>query len=136
MYFCTIFLWCNEKSFKQKTSNIVNQKKIKSSWKEYVKCTYFKFWPMLKKGCLFKKLENNCRLLLFFKFIQIQKRYPTCLKDYLKTTCHIKPKIFLWTRLLKSLPLAKYLISVTASLRKPWGKKLYQQRNCSYLSTP
>ena len=34
----------------------------------------------------------------------------------LKTTCHIKLKFFLWTKLLKNLLLAKYPISVAASL--------------------
>ena len=35
-----------------------------------------------------------------------------------KTTCHIKPKFFLWTKLLENLLLAKYLISVTAPLNQ------------------
>ena len=34
----------------------------------------------------------------------------------LKTTCHIKLKFFLWTKLLENLLLAKYLISVAAPL--------------------
>ena len=34
----------------------------------------------------------------------------------LKTTCHIKLKFFWWTKLPENLLLAKYLISVTASL--------------------
>ena len=34
----------------------------------------------------------------------------------LKTTCHIKPTLFLWTELLKNLFLAKYLISAAATL--------------------
>ena len=34
----------------------------------------------------------------------------------LKTTCHIKLKFFLWTKLLEYLLLAKYLISVAAPL--------------------
>ena len=33
-----------------------------------------------------------------------------------KTTCHIKVKFFLWTKLLENLLLAKYLISVAAPL--------------------
>ena len=34
----------------------------------------------------------------------------------LKTTCHIQLKLFLWTKLLENLLLAKYLISVTLPL--------------------
>ena len=34
----------------------------------------------------------------------------------LKTTCHIKLKFFLWTKLLENLLLAKYFISVAAPL--------------------
>ena len=34
----------------------------------------------------------------------------------LKTTCHIKLKFFLWTKLLENLVLAKYLIYVAAPL--------------------
>ena len=40
-----------------------------------------------------------------------QNMYPN-----LKTTCHIMLKFFLWTKLLKKLLLAKYLISITALL--------------------
>ena len=36
----------------------------------------------------------------------------------LKTTCHIKPKFFLWTKLLENFLLAKYLKSVVATLNK------------------
>ena len=36
----------------------------------------------------------------------------------LKTTCHIKLKFFLWTKLLENLLLAKYLISVATPLNK------------------
>ena len=35
----------------------------------------------------------------------------------LKTTCHIKPKFFLWTKLLENLLLTKYFISVAGALR-------------------
>ena len=34
----------------------------------------------------------------------------------LKTTCYIKPHIFLWTKLHENLPLTKYLISVATPL--------------------
>ena len=38
-------------------------------------------------------------------------RYPN-----LKTTCHIKLKFFLWTKLIEKLLLAKYVISITPPL--------------------
>ena len=40
-----------------------------------------------------------------------QNTYPN-----FKTTCHIKLKFFLWTKLLENLPLSKYLVSVAAPL--------------------
>ena len=46
-----------------------------------------------------------------------QNRYPN-----LKTTCHIKLKYFLWTKLLESLLLTKCLISVTATLMISYKK--------------
>ena len=45
-------------------------------------------------------------------YLPWQNKYPN-----LKTTCHIKPKLFLWTRLSNNLLLAKYLVSVAATLR-------------------
>ena len=45
---------------------------------------------------------------------------------YLKTTFHIKLKFFLWAKLLESLLLAKYLISVAAPLTI-FPKKLYNR---------
>ena len=71
---------------------------------------------------VYKFTKNNCRLRLFFKFIQTQKKvsYIPWQNKYLnlKNTCHIEPKIFLWTKLLKNLLLAKYLISVAATLKQ------------------
>ena len=63
---------------------------------------------------IYKFTENYCRLRLSSDFIQTKKRYPTALD--LKTTCHIKLKFFMWTKLLESLMLAKYFISVTVTL--------------------
>ena len=44
-------------------------------------------------------------------YLSWQNTYPN-----LKTTCHIKLKFFLWTKLLENLLVAKYLITVTAPL--------------------
>ena len=69
---------------------------------------------------VYKFTENYCRLRLFSEFIQTQKRYPTSLDKIsiltLKTTCHIKLKIFLWIKLLEKLLIVEYLISVAATL--------------------
>ena len=83
----------------------VNQKKIKSSRKEYVMWTYFKFWPMKS---IFRKLQANESLIIAclqiyqellslmtflwvhsnskeVSYLSWQNTYPN-----LKTTCHIK----------------------------------------------
>ena len=107
-------------------------KKIKSSRKEYVMWICFKFWPMKN---IFRKLSTNeslimaClqiyrELLSLATFLQAhsnseevsylfwQSTYPN-----LKTTRHIKLKIFSWTELLENLLLAKYFISVPVPLK-------------------
>ena len=45
-------------------------------------------------------------------------KYVSELGNYLYH-CHIKLKIFFWTKLLENLILAKYLITVAATLKKP-----------------
>ena len=68
---------------------------------------------------VYKFNENYCRSRLFSDFIQTQKKYPTSWQNTypnLKTTCHIKLKFFLWTKLLENLLHAEYLISVAAAL--------------------
>ena len=116
------------------------QKKIKSSRREYVMWTCFKFWPIKN---IFRKLWANeslimaClqiyrELLSLVTFLRVhsnskkvsylswQNKYPN-----LKTASHIKLKYFLWTKLLENLLHAKYLIYVAAPLSnselKIWG---------------
>ena len=77
--------------------------------------------PMRVWLWLVYKFTENCQIYrLFSEFIQTQKRYPTSLdKIHIltwKLLVIIKLKFFLWTKLLKSLLLAKYLISVAAPL--------------------
>ena len=50
-----------------------------------------------------------------FSYFSWQNTYPN-----LKATCHVKLKLFLWTKLFQNLLLAKYLIYVAAPLRF-WG---------------
>ena len=58
----------------------------------------------------FLRVHSNSKQL---SYLYWQNSYPN-----LKTIYHIKQKFFLWTKLLESLLLAKYLISVAATLRK------------------
>ena len=59
----------------------------------------------------------------------------------LKTTCHIKPKLFLWTKLLEILLLSKFLISVAAILnlkllfRKTFPHTLPMKIRCNVKDT-
>ena len=123
---------------KLQTMNIytrVGKKKIKSLGKEYVIRTYLKYWPMKK---IFRKLSANeslivaClqiyrELLPLATFLWVYSNSKEVSYLYwqnwyanLKTTCHIKLKFFFQTKLLESLLLAKYLISITAILTALW----------------
>ena len=93
--------------------------------------TCLKFWPMknisknykpINESLIMACLQGYQGFLLFATFLQFhsnskeasylywQNTYPI-----FKTTCHIK-LVFLWTKLLEILLLAKYLISVAAFL--------------------
>ena len=56
----------------------------------------------------FLQVHSNSKEVSYLTW---QNSYPN-----LKATCHFKLKFFLWTKLLERLLLAKYLISVTATL--------------------
>ena len=56
----------------------------------------------------FLRVHSNSKEVSYLSW---QNTYPN-----LKTTCHVKLKIFSWTKLLENLLYAKYLISVTAPL--------------------
>ena len=86
---------------------------------------------------VYKFTENYCRFGTFFRvhsnskevsYLSWQNTYPN-----LKTTCHIKLKFFLWTKLLENLLLAKYLISVAATLIKNvlFLRKSYYFKECA-----
>ena len=96
---------------------------------EHLMWMYLTFWPMKnifrKKPrvwlwFVYKVAKNNARLQLFpwvhsnskeVSYFSSQSKCPN-----LKNTCRIKPKFFLWAKLLENLFLTKYLISVTATL--------------------
>ena len=68
-------------------------------------------------------LQNLWEYLSFVTFHRVQSKWkgvsnlPRQNKYFnLKTTCHTKPKLILWTKLLKNLLLANYLISVPVAL--------------------
>ena len=69
---------------------------------------------------LYKITENICHSRLFPKFTQTKKEVSYLpwqnMCSNLKIPCHIKQKSFLWTKLLDKLLLAKYLISVAATV--------------------
>ena len=116
---------------KQQILTKVNQKKIKSSRNEHA-CEHalnFDHWKAFSENFkpmrvsfwfVYKFTKNYCFLWLFLEFIQTKKRYPTFLDKIRiqtwKITFHIKLKFPLWTKLLGNLLLAKYLISVTATV--------------------
>ena len=58
----------------------------------------------------FLRVHSNSKEVSYLSW---QNTYPNS-----KTTCHIKLKFFLWTKLLENLLLAKYLISVATPLNK------------------
>ena len=120
MYLRMVFLWCSEKSnFKQTNSTIVEQKNIESSRKEYVTGTCFKFWPMADLFrhhivCLSGPYSNILKAVLH-KFYLVYSWILCPKHSSMRTSCHMKPKCFLWTKLLENLLLAKYLTSVAAT---------------------
>ena len=68
-----------------------------------------RFWLVYKFSLMtFLRVHSNSKEVSYLSW---QNTYPN-----LKTTCHIKLKIFLWTKLLENLLLAKYLKSVAAPL--------------------
>ena len=60
--------------------------------------------------------ENNCRSRLFTNLKLSRGILLSCQNKHskLNTICHIKPKFFLWNKLLENVLLAKYFISVNA----------------------
>ena len=106
-------------------------KKIKSSRKEYAIRTCFKFWPMKKHfpktisqwEFYYGLFANLPRIIVACDFspslFKLKRAILPLLKSRysnFKTTCHVKLKFFLWTKLLDNLLLAKYLISDTGTL--------------------
>ena len=69
----------------------------------------YKIYRELLSLATFLRVHSNSKEVSYLSW---QNTYPN-----LKTTCHIKLKFFLWTKLLENLLLAKRLISVTAPLR-------------------
>ena len=66
------------------------------------------YWELLSRATFLQVHSNSEEV----SYLSWQNTYPN-----LKTTCHIKLKFFLWTKLLENLLLAKYLISLAATLK-------------------
>ena len=128
-YFEFVFIYSISLMYKYLPELIKTRSKVKE--KKHFMWLRFKFWPM---KIIFPKLQATKLIMvclqiyqeqpLLATFCQVhsnskevsylpwQNKYPN-----LKTTCHIKSKFSLWTKLPKSLLLIKYLISVTTTLR-------------------
>ena len=135
LYSHAIFIWCIV--LKLVSIYWINPKKIKGSREEYVTLVCFRFWPMKN---IFLKLQANESLIMACLQIyrevlplaiflpssfRLKRGILPLLTKYLsyseemhilKTTCHIKLRFFLWTKLLEKLLLVKYLIFVAANL--------------------
>ena len=119
----------------QEINTRVNQKKIKSSSKEYVtrirltingKRTFSEnyIFRMSQLELVMACLQNCREQLSLATFCHVSSNLREVLYFYrqnnysnLRTTCHIKPNFLLCTNLLENLLFAKYLISATATLR-------------------
>ena len=131
---CNISVIWWEINSKQPISTWVNQKKIKSSTKERgcsrscERGLNFDQWKTISENYKPMSLIIIClqicrELLSLATFLRVHSNsekvsYLSWRNTYpnFKTTCHIKLNFFLWTKLLEGLLLAKYLISVAASL--------------------
>ena len=83
----------------------------------------YKIYRELLSLTTFFRVHSNSKKVSYLSW---QNTYPK-----LKTTYHIKPKSFLWTKLLENLLHAKYLISVAAPLIYNSSSKdsIYGNRN-------
>ena len=127
----TILFWCGEKST-QNTKYLLALIKEDQNFKEGIAMwTCFKSWPMKNIFRNYKPMrvwlwlvyQIYPELLLPATFLRVhsnskevsylywQNTYPN-----LKTNCHIKLNLFLWSKLIEHLLLAKYLISVAVAL--------------------
>ena len=69
---------------------------------------YLEIYQELLSLAAFFRVHSNSKEVSYLSW---QNTYPN-----LKTICHIKLTIFLWTKLVESLLLVQYLISVAATL--------------------
>ena len=77
----------------------------------------YKFYRELLSLATFLRVHSNWKEVSYLSW---QNAYPN-----LKTTCHVKLKFVLWTKLLENSLIAKYLISVAAPLIIP----IWEQSN-------
>ena len=90
----------------ERALNFDQWKIFSESYKPLTVCLQiYREWMSL---ATFLRVHSNSKEVSFLPW---QNKYPS-----LKTTCHIMPIFFLWTKLPKKLLLAKYLISAVAVL--------------------
>ena len=74
---------------------------------------------------VYKFTKNFCRFHFSQSSLNLKRGIPPllkkCISYNLKSSCHIKLKFLLWTKVLENLLLAKYLISVAAALITPYS---------------
>ena len=90
----------------ERALNFDQWKIFSESYKPLTVCLQiYREWMSL---ATFLRVHSNSKEVSFLPW---QNKYPN-----LKTTCHIMPIFFMWTKLPKKLLLAKYLISAVAVL--------------------
>ena len=137
LYLHTIFLWCSEK---QTTNNKHLLELIKRRSKVKKKICHVNVLYILTNKKHFPKaisqwefdygpLTNLPRIIVVCDFspssLKLKRGIlPPLIEKYpnLKTTRHINPNFFLWTRLLENLLFAKYLLSVAQASKKDTNK--------------
>ena len=123
LYSHTILLWTKEnQKFKKIICHvnvlwILTNEKIFSKIISQLEFDYGLFiYPDLSSLATFLRVHSNSKEVSYLSW---QNKYPN-----LKTTCHIKLKLFLWIKLLENLLHAKHLISVTAPLKCIFSSKI------------
>ena len=69
---------------------------------------FLQIYRQLLSLATYLRVHSNSKEVPYFSW---ENTYPN-----LRTTCHIKLKLFLWTKLLENSLLAKYLLSLAATL--------------------
>ena len=88
-----------------------------SQWESFIMACLQIYWELLLLTTFLQVHSNSKKV----SYLSLQNTYLN-----LKTTCHIKLKFLLWTKLPERLLLVKYLISVAATLISLWRRPACQ----------